>query len=367
MAAKGLSFFQKIVWFLNLVVVASLLLSYLSYFISPEKFWVIGLFGLAYPVFLILNILFCLFWLLAWKRWFLLSFLTLLLGFPYFNNSFQLRMKSPAYTKSREDIRILSFNVRLFDLYKWSGQEDTPEKIAGFLQKNNAGIVCLQEFYNSPEKQMDHEKNLKALLKNPFVHIEYTESVHKGHWGLATFSKFPIIGKGKIDFHTDANNMCIYTDLQVGEKVIRIYNVHLQSIKFDPEDYEFVRNIGDNREQEEITGSKKILKRLKVAFIKRARQVSLVRKSIEESPYPVLVCGDFNDTPSSYTYHQLKNNLKDAFVESGQGLGNTYNGIFPSFRIDYILHSEQLKAHDFRTHHKNLSDHYPITCTLSLK
>jgi endonuclease/exonuclease/phosphatase family metal-dependent hydrolase len=88
---------------------------------------------------------------------------------------------------------------------------------------------------------------------------------------------------------------------------------------------------------------------------------------IEQSPYPVIICGDFNDTPSSYTYHQLSEGLIDAFKESGNGIGHTYGGALPSFRIDYILHDERFKSTRFNTIRSKFSDHYPITTSLKLQ
>ena len=145
---------------------------------------------------------------------------------------------------------------------------------------------------------------------------------------------------------------------------VRIYNMHLQSIAFGATDYQYMDDLEKNKQTEDIEHSKSIGKRLKKAFIKRARQADLISESIAASPYPVIVCGDFNDTPASYTYHRIAGNLKDAFVESGNGFGKSYVGKFPSFRIDYILHSKQFKAFDFKTIHEELSDHYPVVTYL---
>jgi endonuclease/exonuclease/phosphatase family metal-dependent hydrolase len=102
--------------------------------------------------------------------------------------------------------------------------------------------------------------------------------------------------------------------------------------------------------------------RLKDAFIRRAKQANILSKKITATPYPTIVCGDFNDTPVSYTYHKIKGNLNDAFMEAGSGIGNTYVGNFPSYRIDYFLYSNDFKVKNYKVPHIKLSDHYPIVC-----
>jgi endonuclease/exonuclease/phosphatase family metal-dependent hydrolase len=118
---------------------------------------------------------------------------------------------------------------------------------------------------------------------------------------------------------------------------------------------------------DEIEGSKNLLRRLKRAFVRRAPQAEMVAEHIRKCRYPVIVCGDFNDTPFSYTYNTVKGNLNDAFIECGNGFGKTYNGIFPSFRIDYILHSGSLVPSGYYTHSESYSDHFPVSCFFELK
>ena len=201
------------------------------------------------------------------------------------------------------------------------------------------------------------------------VHAEYTINLRNtDHWGIATFSKYPIVNKGKLEFTGSVfNNSCIFTDIKINDDTVRVYNIHLQSINFLKRDYHFMDSVIVKDKNQEIKGSKRILKLLKKAYIKRATQTDMVAEHIKNSPYPVIVCGDFNDPPSSYAYHLLSRNLKDAFRESGSGFGQTYiGGSVPSFRIDYIFHDPKFKAYEFNTIHKRYSDHRPITCLLDL-
>ena len=141
--------------------------------------------------------------------------------------------------------------------------------------------------------------------------------------------------------------------------------MHLQSFLFSKQDYKFVDDLEHDKEVDELEGSKSILKRMKLAFVKRAPQADVVAAHISVCRYPVILCGDFNDTPFSYTYHRIKGDLTDCFIESGSGLGKTYFGQFPSFRIDYILHSKGLTSRSYTTHSEDFSDHFAITTEIS--
>ncbi|MFM7216862.1 MAG: endonuclease/exonuclease/phosphatase family protein, partial [Bacteroidota bacterium] len=249
--------------------------------------------------------------------------------------------------------------------------KETRERIFRFLSEESPDIICFQEFYTSenPKHPMPNRDTLLRVLGAPFSHLRYSITLREtDHWGIATYSKFPIVHKGQVRFDGPTNNVCLYSDISVGEDTIRVYNVHLESIRFRKEDYRFIENLGnDEVEQDELAGGLNILRRLKRAFVKRARQVDKIESEVTKSPYPVLLCGDFNDTPTSYAVKQLSTELKDAFRESGRGFGKTYSGPFPSFRIDYIFHDKRIRSFDYQTHHGNLSDHFPISCKVTWK
>ena len=151
-------------------------------------------------------------------------------------------------------------------------------------------------------------------------------------------------------------------DADVYGKKARIFNVHLKSIKLGYDDYDFIDKIENTNNKEKISGWGNIFSKMSSAYKIRVKQAVMIDSLISLSPYPVILCGDFNEPPASYTYWHIRHGFKDAFCESGTGFGGTMRVKFLTFRIDYILHSQKLSSKRFRTHTENLSDHYPISC-----
>jgi endonuclease/exonuclease/phosphatase family metal-dependent hydrolase len=256
-------------------------------------------------------------------------------------------------------IKILSFNVRAFNIYEWYSNPETSRSIKNLIQSEHPDIICLQEYYETPDEKYKPE----TFFRNtPYKYIHFLSGPISGY-GIATFSKYPIIARGTISFRNTANET-IFVDLKINGDTIRVYNNHLQSVRFHKKNYDFLDSLKLAYGEEDLREIKDISVKLKRAFVKRSRQVDSISSHIRKCPYPVLVCGDFNDTPVSYTYRKMKDGLKDAFVTAGEGIGSTYAGIFPSFRIDYILHSKEFDPLIFEKVEAELSDHYPIFCTL---
>jgi len=152
----------KLLVYGNIVLVASLLLSYLSVHISPERLWIAAFFGLAYPYLLLFNIMFCFFWMLFAKRVFLLSLLAILIGWNFIANHFQIRnqSKSERFSVVSSDrdqrheagqLKIMSFNIRAFNLYNWNQDQQSLNSIINFIIDEDPDIICLQEFYAQKE------------------------------------------------------------------------------------------------------------------------------------------------------------------------------------------------------------------------
>lgn len=357
-------FFNQSAMLFNHIAAIALLISYLAPHVSPENFWFIAFFGLAYPILVIINLLFVIYWAGQLKKRAAYSLIIIFGGWTQISNYAQISLKTSP-DKSKKNIKIMSYNVKVFDLYNWTHNLETRSKMFELLRDESPDIFCLQEFYSKDSCKLDNLDSVVKIQKAKNVHVEYTANVKPlQHFGIATFSSYPIIGKGKVNFGYRSNNICIYTDIKMGNDTIRVYNMHLQSISFNQTNYKYVEDLQKDVENEDVEQSKNILKRLKRAFIKRSQQADLIQESIAASPYPVVICGDFNDTPASYAYHTISKNLEDAFIESGNGFGRTYVGVFPSFRIDYILHSSSYKACNFQTIREELSDHFPVCCYL---
>lgn len=359
---RRLSLFNRLILWLHYFVMLSLLVATFAKYISPLLFWVPAFFGLAFPFLFLINAVFIIYWLAQFKPAVVFGIVALCISMP--TACLYLTFSRPAGKIHNKPLKVTSFNSMLFDLYNWSRNKESRAKILTGLSDLSPDILCLQEFYTSEEKgDYNNIDTIRHIFKTGYFHSEYTVTLRKhDHWGVATFSKYPIVNQGKILFNTQSNNICIYSDIVIGADTVRVYNLHLQSISFSKDDNKFLEEvISEKNAENEVTKSRNILRRLKRAFIRRAAQADMVALHIQTCRYPVILCGDFNDTAASYAYQRLAGNLNDAFIEKGMGFGRTYAGKWPQFRIDYILHSDALNCVDFRRSPETFTDHYPIT------
>ena len=358
--------------FIVLLLILSLFLGFSVYSqdVNPADNALLPFFGLAFPVLLWMNVILLIFLFIKKKVSLIIPLVALVYAWPSLNNYYQLTSKSEFSQADIEEIKLLTYNVRIFDANENIGG-NTKDKIFSMISEIDANILCFQEFYYAEKKGVfDTKSILVDDLGFKDSHENFTHHMRGGlHAGVATFSKLPIINRGVISFESDYSNSCIYTDILIGSDTVRVYNSHLSSIRFQKEDYKLVNETKDNvnASEENIQGYKRIFGLLNRAYEKRAVQLKKVLDHIYGCPYPVVLAGDFNDTPVSYCYALTRKYLTDSFVESGFGVGNTYIGDFPSFRIDYIFHSDEIESADYRTLNKELSDHYPVYTKLRVK
>ncbi len=352
-------------YILTYVLVIALGVSYLSVWVPPDKCWIPAFFGLAFPYLLVANLILFVYWLVRLKKESVIILVIVLLGWNNIVHYYRMPVKRAEKTQGhvyRGNFTLATFNVRSFNVYAYLPDVRKDEEITRFLRDIKPDILCLQEFYT--DKTRFPEQKIIQKLGYPYYYISYIKQYHsRSHYGLAILSRFPLLSKKSLRFD-ESSNLSQRCDIVIGKDTLRLFNNHLQSTNLKKQR---IRLDYLDKEGETIREVRDISLHLRAAFIKRARQASMLGRHIKSSPYPVLVCGDFNDPPVSYTYHVLSSGLKDAFLESGKGFGKTYHGIFPSFRIDYILHDPRWEAVQYKTYHIRLSDHYPVSCVLAKK
>ena len=347
---KGLSLINKLLYLTNSVCLLLLLLSYLSPHVSPTFFWLISFFGLLFPVFYIANILFLIYWIIGFKKQIWANIIVLLIGIQYIGLFFGTQ---PNTNKTTDSIKVLSYNVRLFNRYEWIEKPNVKSEIIAFFKTEKSDILCIQEFYTPDEI---------PNLNYEYRHIGLQSK--KSQWHMAIYSKYPQINKATVSIKGERmNNTCIYSDLLIGTDTIRVYNVHLASNWFKNSDYTFLQNPQKKTLKKGING---IVARMKRSYKKREEEAKVIKEHMESSPFPIILCGDFNDTPLSYAYNTISSNLKDAFKESGKGIGQSFVKI-PALRIDYILHNEKFNSFNYTKHKQKLSDHYAVSCEVEIK
>ncbi len=361
----------RIILLLNILFVIPLVIAYFSPVVHPDTSIIPALFALFYPILIIVNMLFMLYWIVRLRFYFLISLLALAGGYNLFFRAFALNNDEKPVGSYDDALKIVSYNVRLFDQYKWTGGQNyfTRNSVFEFTISQQADVVCFQEFFHGTEKTFPTIGPYVEMSETKNYHVDYVlvKGNDEKHYGLATFTRFPILNKGNIRFENSSSNSGIYTDILFNADTIRIFNFHLESVRLNRADHQFVSEIVDPGAAGNSSSSKVIIRKVSQAIQRRAKQAEKVSRIISQSPYPVIVCGDFNDTPLSYAYHTISNGLRDAFVEIGSGVGATYAGGIPFLRIDYMLHSDALEAFRFEKHQVTHSDHYPISCYFKLK
>lgn len=351
----------------NIVAASFLLITLVGTVLSPEKVIVPAYFSLFYPIILIINVVFVLFWLVMRKWTFLLSLTTMLLSATEISNTFPIHIGDLKETETVTPISLLSYNTKM------SGNlvKDTLQKhnnVMRYVIDTNSDIVCLQEFMVSTKKEYITLENMMRLFKHyPYKHIEFKGKQNSKMYGIATFSKHPIVDKQRIEF-TSRFNMSISTDINIKGTIVRVFNNHLESNRITESDKALPNKLTQKFDTENLTDITSYFShKLGLAYKLRAHQADTVAELIAQSPHKVIVCGDFNDVPASYAYTTMKGKLKDAFAETSTGLGWTFKEPFYGFRIDYVLYdASAFRPIRFVRDKVNYSDHYPVLCQFEI-
>ncbi len=354
-------YIKWIIFATNLVAILLLFSSFLSWRVSPLKTNLFSYIGLGFGFILLVNVAYLVFWIFfsKWKLA-LISLTALLICHKPVTTFFPMHLfpvKEPYGT-----IEVLTYNVQGFPEERNKNSEEHP--ILDYIAATDADIVCLQEYLVSKTGQsIFSQRDVNRILNQyPYRSVTGLESSGKYHiFGLACFSKYPIEKTDEIVFESSYNGAAVYT-INIDGKRYTVANVHLESNSIMAEDKklysDFLQNI-DSVKLEQVTSN--IRRRLGSAYRMRARQVEKVKSYIAtQQTDGTIICGDFNDTPISYAYSRMKRGLKDAYVSTAFGPGITYHEDFFLFRIDYILHSEELKAFHTKVDRVPFSDHYPL-------
>lgn len=265
-----------------------------------------------------------------------------------------------------DQIKILSYNVQQFgEQTKNQSALSTKSEIINFLLDQNADIVCLQEYHSANDQLYQPLKEIRDTLNaDTYYYESYFNPKYNQLSGLVTFSKYKAVNKGKLKF-TGSRTFGIYTDVVIDNDTIRIFNIHLASIKLKPEDLDFVVNPEADNSDDLKSHTTNIFRKLTQAYLHREKQLKYLVNEIKSTKYKIILCGDFNDTPSSWIYKQLEQYLTDAFVEKGTGISRTYAGPLPFLRIDYILTGNNFIINGFTRHNLKESDHFPISTIIT--
>lgn len=338
---KKLSLIDKLIYLLNSIFAFGLLLSLLVPYIPPQSFPMLSVLSLVVSPLLLINVLFLVYWVLRVKRQMLLSLIVLLVCIVQFNAFYRIDLKEAPPLKENS-LKVMNYNVRLFNLYNWIPDKTIPAQISNFIAENDPDIISFQEYSSTNKVNLNAYPHKHVVLKkqNP-------------PFGQAIYSKFPVVNAGDLNFKNSGNN-AIYADVLKGKDTIRIYNVHLQSLQINESDIDF--------DQE---ASKRLIRRMAHSFKIQQTQAEILADHIQSSPHKTIVMADLNNTAFSYAYRKIKGTKKDAFAERGKGLGTTYLIKNIPLRIDFILTDGAFTVNSFQTHTEELSDHFAISTQLS--
>lgn len=331
----------SIILILNLIVAILFVVSTLAGFVRPSVCVWVSLLSYGYVPLFIINVCFVLFWLFFSSKYFLISLLTIAIRYSFLPLYYQTSGND--VDTDEGNISVMSFNV-----HKFTEEDNATLTTLAVVRADKPDVICFQEFDSKPGRVNIYDSIRREGYAYNHSHVRKNRLPR----GTSIFSKYPIIESGKVD-----STRNIYVDIKMPGDTIRIYNVHFSSYRLDEEDRDEIDRIkhGDVTET-----SIKTLDKFKTTAIKHEKELDELIMHIEGSPYRSVLCGDLNDTPASYAYQRLKEIYADAYVEQGSGLSVTYDGMFPAFRIDYVLLDKAFTVDSYKRLKTDISDHYPL-------
>jgi endonuclease/exonuclease/phosphatase family metal-dependent hydrolase len=356
-------FIRRFPYYINALITVALILSAWLPFINPRLLWPIGLVGVFFPILWCLNLIFIPIWIFNKKRFVWLSVAGIILTLNASYHSFGIH----AASGSKSQFTLMTFNTSSMGLKDY--QEDTALKsrIYKTIQDASPDILCLQEFYSNERVGFSNNiLEIKERLHYPYHYFTSDKTKwDTWHYGIILFSRYPLTDTLTISCGHSAvgsGSSILQADIKLGNETIRIFTAQLQSYMFRSSDYNMIQ-LKDGS----MGGGKSLAGKIRGTIYKRGEQVTQLSSLIATSPYPTLVCGDFNDVPVSYTYNTITNNMQDAFLAKGWGIGRTLSFLSPTLRIDYILAQPDFNIHSYQTFRKKGFEHFPVMAGFSLK
>lgn len=350
----------------NICLAAALLLSVFLPYLNPGKCWPAGFSGFFFPVLFPVCLVYTGLWIWRRKRNFvLMNMIAILCAMPaalatWGVHIFRKNILLPQ-TNSRQ-FTLMTYNTSSMGLVRYVTDKGKEAAIYNTIAAGSPDILCLQEFYTNDHPGKEHHIQRIRFTGNYPYHYFTCDKTHWESWyyGIALFSRYPVISASAIPCGESAfgsGSTFLQADIAVKGDTVRIFSVQLTSYMFNSEDYEKMK-------APKGTG---LVYKMRTTFRSRAGQALQLAALVAKSPYPVIVCGDFNDTPVSFTYKTISRGMQDAFLKTNAGWGRTLSYLSPSLRIDYILAQSPVNIHSSKVFLPGASEHFPVMACLSLK
>ncbi|NOT91397.1 endonuclease/exonuclease/phosphatase family protein [Ferruginibacter sp.] len=373
MALKIKKVFKIFIVTATIAIIVVYLLACFAPFLEAGKHTYFALLGLISPLLFFILLSFLAYWCILKSKWALVCIAALVISWRQVTVMFSFHFpKKFDVIKADKTLRVLSWNLSSWGESGRTNKTNNIDTMVSLIKGSNADVLCLQEFLYFKEKK--YRDSIVPALKasgyeySYFVRSKFPPKIYTSTvlTAIVIISKYPIVDSAHFFYNDDDfTEPLIYADVKVNNDTVRFFTTHLQSVKFEEYEYYILKKF-KKLSNVTLNRARAIILKLKEAYKKRALQAELMHEKIQQSPYPAIVCGDFNDVPTSYTYNTVKGNLQDAFLKKGSGFGRTFRFISPTLRIDNILADIKFEVMQFNKFEVPYSDHYPVIADLKL-
>lgn len=359
------AFFHRLFLYGNVLIAAGLIGSAFLPMMNPASFWPAGFAGLAFPLLWLLSVIFIPGWLIARKKYWLISVFALIVSFRGMALSWGFSLSGHGKAATAESFTVMSFNSSSMGLLDYSENPKVREHIYQILKTARPDVLCIQEFYtNEHPAQQPHLENILSTGDYPYHYFaKHYTNWKTWHYGTIVFSRFPILDTARIAFNGGykGNEYLVSVKLLAHGDTVQVLSGHLSSHRLNSHDYQAVGSPDGGK-------IKSMMGKMRRSFANRAKQAQIMAGEISRSKYPLVVTGDFNDIPLSHTYRTIRGStLQDAFLEKGFGFGRTFSALSPTLRIDYVLAGREFSVEDFSIYREKGLQHFPVMARLSLE